>query len=70
MEDVTELKNDALEVTSWFLAMICLPIAALWYIFLEKKVSTIVVDRIVYFADGATCHASSCLTDPADCSHE
>lgn len=69
IEDVTELKNDALEVTSWFLAFCCLPLAALYYTALKKWAPTVVVDRLVSFADGATCHATRCLTDPARCQH-
>jgi hypothetical protein len=70
IEDVTELKNDTLQMSAVLLALLCVPLAAFCYMIVEKKAPTIIVDRIVYFADGATCHASRCLTDIAYCLHE
>lgn len=70
IEDVAELKSDTLEMSASFLAIISPTLAGLLYMALEKSVPTIVVERIVYFADGATCHATRCLTDPKDCLHQ
>ena len=61
LEDVTELKNDAL----YFLVYFSDALASL----LGEYVPTIVVERLAYFADGTTCRASECLTDPALCEH-
>ena len=70
IEDVTEAKNDVAHMLPIMMAMVCVPVGALLWWVIQKKAATIVVDRIVYFSDGATCHATLCLTDPANCTHE
>jgi len=70
IQDVSEIKNDFLAVTSWTLAVFSLHLAAFFRDTICGGADKTVAERIVYFADGTDCHASQCLDPPADCLHE
>ena len=69
IEDVREPKNDALAIGTWLLASISPTLAVLMQNGIFGLGGGMVVDRIVYFADGTRCHATRCLDPTTNCLH-
>lgn len=70
IEDVIEPKSDALAVATWTLGIVSVPAAVFLQALLSQVAPGIVAERIVYFADGTNCHATSCLDPPENCLHD
>jgi hypothetical protein len=70
IEDETEVADTTVAPLLWILACFSVEAAYIIQEGLRKGGSSFaVVDRIVYFADGTDCRATTCLDPPQGCLH-